>query len=169
MELQGKAIKLRETISSLWDRLDIEQEERDSFNKDTTGYTTTTIAKVSTKIINFCRNAMLITVTICYFQLEAETERLHEMKKENMAKFVQATRDELSKIWDSCFYGDEQRKEFAPAFSDDYTDDLLSAHESELDRMRGFYKDNEDVYKLVHKRENLWKKFTELEVSKVHP
>ena len=51
MELQGKAIKLRETISSLWDRLDIAQEERDSFNKDTTGYTTTTIAKVSTKII----------------------------------------------------------------------------------------------------------------------
>ena len=51
MELQEKAIKLRETISSLWDRLDIAQEERDSFNKDTTGYTTTTIAKVSTKLI----------------------------------------------------------------------------------------------------------------------
>lgn len=89
---------------------------------------------------------------------------MNEMKKENMAKFVQATRDELNKIWDSCFYGDEQRREFAPAFSDDYTDDLLSAHESELDRMRGFYKDNEGIYKLVQKRENLWKKFIELEV-----
>ena len=97
-------------------------------------------------------------------QLEAETERLNELKKENMAKFVQATRDELNKIWDSCFYGEQQRREFAPAFSDDYTDDLLNAHESELDRMRGFYKDNEDVYKLVQKRENLWKKFLELEV-----
>lgn len=106
---------------------------------------------------------MLIAM-IVLLQLEAETERLNEMKKENMAKFVQATRDELSKIWDNCFYGDEQRREFAPAFSDDYIDDLLSAHESELDRMRGFYKDNVDVYKLVQKRENLWKKFTELEV-----
>lgn len=164
MELQGKAIKLRETISSLWYRLDIAQEERDSFSKDTTGYTTTTIAKVGTKSSSI---AMLITVTIL-LQLEAETKRLHKMKKENMAKFVQATRDELSKIWDNCFYGDEQRKEFAPAFSDDYTDDMLSAHESELDRMRGFYKDNEDVYKLVQKRENLWKKFTELEVRSTH-
>ena len=82
----------------------------------------------------------------------------------NMSKFVDATRQELSKIWDSCFYGKEQRREFAPAFSDDYTDDLLSAHESELDRMRGFYKDNEDVFKLVQKRENLWKMFLDLEV-----
>ena len=47
VELQGKAIKLRETIISLWDRLDVAQEERYSFNGDTTGYTTTAIAKVS--------------------------------------------------------------------------------------------------------------------------
>jgi protein regulator of cytokinesis 1 len=161
VELQGKAIKLRETITSLWDRLDIAQEERDSFNKDTTGYTTTTIAKVSSKIIFIQCHTYYCAI---YIQLETEMERLHEMKKENMAKFVQATRDELRKIWDNCFYGDEQRREFAPALSDDYTDDLLSAHESELDRMRGFYKDNEDVYKLVQKRENLWKKFIELEV-----
>ena len=87
------------------------------------------------------------------------------MKKENMGKFVQATRDELNKIWDSCYYGKEQRREFAPAFSDDFTDDLLSAHESELDRMRGFYKDNEDIYKLVQKREQLWQKFVQLEVN----
>lgn len=89
---------------------------------------------------------------------------MNELKRVNMAKFVQATREELSKIWDSCFYGGQQRREFAPAFCDDYTDDLLSAHESELDRMRGFYKDNEDIFKLVQKRENLWKKFLELEV-----
>lgn len=82
-----------------------------------------------------------------------------------MAKFIQATRDELSEIWDKCYYGDGQRREFAPAFSDDYTDDMLSAHESELDRMKGFYKDNQDVFKLVEKREHLWKRFLELEVS----
>ena len=46
VELHAKAIKLRETITSLWDRLDITQEERDSFNEDTHGYTTKTIAKV---------------------------------------------------------------------------------------------------------------------------
>ena len=102
------------------------------------------------------------------WQLEEELRCLNKLKKVNMAKFVADTRQELFKIWDSCFYGQEQRREFAPVLSDDYTDDLLSAHESELDRMRGFYKDNEDVYKLVQKRENLWKTFLELEVSHWH-
>ncbi len=49
-------------------------------------------------------------------------------------------------------------------YPDDYTDDLLSAHESELDRMRGFYSDNNDTFKLVEKRENLWNKLQEFEV-----
>ena len=84
---------------------------------------------------------------------------------ENMSKFIQSTREELHKIWDCCFYGVEQRREFAPAFSEDFSDDLLSAHESELDRMQGFYRDNTDVFKLVEKRENMWKKLVELEAS----
>ena len=35
---------------------------------------------------------------------------------------------------------------------DDISDDVLSAHESELDRIRGFYSDNADLFKLVEKR-----------------
>lgn len=46
VELQVKAIKLREMLSSLWERLDIPQEERDLFNDNTPGYSTKTIAKV---------------------------------------------------------------------------------------------------------------------------
>lgn len=49
-------------------------------------------------------------------QLQTEVDRLDELKKQNMAKFVAATRAELHKIWDLCFYGSEQRREFAPAF-----------------------------------------------------
>ena len=41
---------------------------------------------------------------------------------------------------------------------------MLSAHESELDRVRGFYADNKDVFRLVEKRENLWAKMQEFEV-----
>lgn len=48
VQLQGKAIKLREEISSLWERLDIPQEERDLFNDAHPGYTTKIIAKVTT-------------------------------------------------------------------------------------------------------------------------
>ena len=44
-----------------------------------------------------------------------------------------------------------------------FDDDALSAHESELDRMRGFYADNAAVFKLVSKREKLWKQWLDFE------
>jgi len=40
--------------------------------------------------------------------------------------------------------------------ADDFSEDLLSVHESELDRIRGFYADNKEVFRLVEKRESLW-------------
>lgn len=50
--------------------------------------------------------------------------------------------------------------------TDEFSEDMLSAHESELDRMRGFYADNKDVFRLVEKRENLWNKMQEFEVTR---
>ena len=44
-----------------------------------------------------------------------------------------------------------------------FNDDALGAHESELDRMRGFYADNAAVFKLVSKREKLWKQWLDFE------
>jgi len=57
----------------------------------------------------------------CPPQLQAEVDRLNELKRQNMSRFVEATRAELHKIWDLCFYGTEQRREFAPAFSGEQT------------------------------------------------
>ena len=53
--------------------------------------------------------------------------------------------------------------------TDEFSEDMLSAHESELDRMRGFYADNKDVFRLVEKRENLWNKMQEFEVTRGRP
>lgn len=55
-------------------------------------------------------------------QLESEVERLNEMKRANMSKFIAATRTELNKIWNACFYGKQQRQEFGPAYSGEYMD-----------------------------------------------
>ena len=59
----------------------------------------------------------MIVVADKLLQLEAEVERLNVLKKQSLSKFIEATRAELHKIWDLCFYGDEQRKEFAFAYS----------------------------------------------------
>ena len=49
--------------------------------------------------------------------------------------------------------------------ADEFTDDSLSAHESELDRISGFYADNVEVFKLVEKRDSMWRQKLEMEVS----
>ena len=87
------------------------------------------------------------------------------MKRQHMETFILKTRTELRDIWVDCFFGVQQQREFAPAFVDGpFDDDLLSAHESELDRMRGFYQDNLDTFELVKKREDLYRQYLELEV-----
>lgn len=47
---------------------------------------------------------------------------------------------------------------------DDFSEDLLSAHESEVDRMRGFYQDNKEIFELLEKRDKLWQQQLELDV-----
>ena len=50
------------------------------------------------------------------------------------------------------------------SLSDDFSEDLLSAHESEVDRIRGFHQDNKEIFELLEKREKLWQQQLELEV-----
>lgn len=52
-----------------------------------------------------------------YIQLQAEVGRLNILKQCHLEQFIEATRVELHKVWDQCFYGDNQRKEFAPAYN----------------------------------------------------
>ena len=49
-------------------------------------------------------------------QLDTELIRLEELKRVNMQKFIEATRVELVKVWDQCFFGHHQRQEFSPYF-----------------------------------------------------
>ena len=50
-------------------------------------------------------------------------------------------------------------------YAEEFSDDALSAHESELDRMNGFYADNVNVFKMVEKRQKLWDQKMIFEVS----
>ncbi len=82
-----------------------------------------------------------------------------------MDTFISKTRDELRNIWKDCLFGIQQQREFAPAFVEDkFDDDLLSVHESELDRMRGFYQDNLEIFKLIKTREDMFQQYCALEV-----
>ena len=42
-------------------------------------------------------------------RLEEEVERLEELKKANIEKFVTNLRDELHQLWDECYFSEKQR------------------------------------------------------------
>ncbi len=107
---------------------------------------------------------MYALLHVLFLQLKEELDRLTELKKANMKLLICNTRTELHKAWDKCHYGDSQRREFLPAFSDDYRDDVLGDLESELDRVNGFYRDNEELFQKVEKRETMWTQYQELVV-----
>ena len=52
-----------------------------------------------------------------FAQLGKELERLEVLKRQNLKRFIEATRTELDKVWTKCHYGEEQKREFVPAFT----------------------------------------------------
>jgi len=65
----------------------------------------------------------MIEIAIIYnfkMQLEKESERLELLKRQNLKRFIQATRTELEKVWNKCHYGEQQKREFAAAFTGEY-------------------------------------------------
>lgn len=145
-QLEGRALGLRQQIESLWTRLNITEEDQLAFNEANKGHKPRVVTR-----------------------LEEELSRLIELKKENMKLLISNTRSELHKIWDKCLYGDLQRREFSPAFSDEYRDDVLGDLESELDRMSGFYRDNLDLFQKLAKREMMWTQYQELVAKNSDP
>lgn len=49
-------------------------------------------------------------------QLQLETDRLEELKLQNLRHVVEAARAELADYWDRCFYSPEQRQAFRPYY-----------------------------------------------------
>jgi protein regulator of cytokinesis 1 len=145
-ELSEYISGLRTSIVSLWNRLEVESKVQEAFMESCTGPK----PEIAEKFQN-------------------ELDRLEELKKLHMKRFIEATRHELAEVWDMCYFGPQQRQQFAPFFTDVYDENTLGEHESELDRMKGFYRDHIDLLKLITKREDLWKKMLEAEARANDP
>ncbi|XP_053437881.1 protein regulator of cytokinesis 1 isoform X3 [Nycticebus coucang] len=131
---------LRAKIRELWDRLQIPEEEREAVAMVMTG----SKAKV--------RKA-----------LQLEVDRLEELKMQNMKKVIEAIRVELAEYWDRCFYSQEQRQDFAPYYTEDFTEDLLQIHDAEVVKLKDYYETHKELFEGVQKWEESWKLFLEFE------
>ena len=49
--------------------------------------------------------------------------------------------------------------------SENYTEESLNLHEHQIRILRGFYEENKAIFKLVEKREMMWKRLMEFEVK----
>lgn len=144
-ETKERVEKMKEDLLVLWKYLD-EPETYNSFLEKYPGYCAATV------------NA-----------LNAEIKRCKEKKKENICKYVMQLRFELVNLWDLCKYCEAERNSFAAFHSNTFTENLLTLHEIEVEKMQKFYNDNRVIFELLEQRESLLKKTKELIQRETNP
>ncbi|XP_013400479.1 protein regulator of cytokinesis 1-like isoform X2 [Lingula anatina] len=132
-DAQDLVEKLNEQLFWLWDRLVIPQEERSAFKEANKG--------IKPKVIQAIRD---------------EIARCEQLKLQNIQRFVEGIRTELSNWWDKCFYSKEKREEFTAFNDDNFTEELLEQHDVELSKVRNYYEENKALLDRVHKWQEMW-------------
>ena len=139
---EWKLKELRSTVEGLWDRLNVEEADRRRFLASNRG--------CGIRQIN---------------EFEAELDRLNELKRQNLHLFVEDARYKLQELWDSLYFSEEEMLEFTPAFSDVYSDALLSAHEDEIARLEALKGQRAPMLQLIDKHRSLIKDRDDLAAS----
>ncbi|XP_059485008.1 protein regulator of cytokinesis 1-like isoform X2 [Neocloeon triangulifer] len=134
--------QLRMKLAHLWDRLEVDVDDRAIFMENNPGIRKNTRQELRSEII-----------------------RCEELKKQNMEKFTLRMRDELINLWDQCHVSDEEREAFAPFKSLDFTEELLEQHEVEVKRYEAFLEENKEVFNLLSRRAELWERMCQLEIA----
>ncbi|EEP79964.1 conserved hypothetical protein [Uncinocarpus reesii 1704] len=129
---ERKIKDLRAAVESLWDRLGVEEADRKGFLAANRG--------CGLRAIN---------------EFEEELARLNELKRQNLHLFVEDARCRLQELWDSLYYSEEEMLDFTPAFSDVYSDALLSAHEAEIARLEALKEQRAPALELIDKHRSL--------------
>ncbi|MCI4382093.1 hypothetical protein PGIGA_G00259660 [Pangasianodon gigas] len=145
-EIEAACVSYRSRIAELWERLQIPQEERDSIAEH---------VQCSKK-----RNMDA---------LHAEVERLEELKMKNIQSVIESIRAEIEILWEKCFYSLDQRHAFTAYYSDNFTEELLTLHEQEEQRLKQHYEQHRELYNGVTSWQSNWTLFQELEKKATDP
>jgi len=137
---QKEVMMLEEKMDSLYARLQLRMDVKHEFLASCQGHSQSTITR-----------------------LRDEVERLEEIKKANIEKFVNTLRNELHKLWDLCFYSPAQRNAFQPLHSIDFTENLLEMHELEVESVKNHLEIHRDLYEKVRQWQDVWCRAMDLE------
>ncbi|KAH0565142.1 hypothetical protein GP486_001454 [Trichoglossum hirsutum] len=132
--------EIKTMVEALWNRLDVEEDERKRFLNGNRG--------CGMRVIN---------------EFEDELSRLNELKRQNLHLFVEDARCRLQELWDGLYFSEEEMLDFTPAFSG--IDALLSAHESEIARLEVLKEQRAPTLDLIDKYRSLVKDRDDLAAS----
>ncbi|XP_065201261.1 protein regulator of cytokinesis 1-like isoform X2 [Planococcus citri] len=142
VEEQNELItQLKDKVGLLWDRLDIDHEEREKFIVRT--------AKKSNKSV--------------LKEYRDELERCEELKKANIETVILRLRNDIVDLWDRCHISEEERNAYTDFVSTDFNEELLESHEREVSQLTKFYEETSNLYSLAEKWFELWNKMLLLE------
>ncbi|TSK13513.1 Protein regulator of cytokinesis 1 [Bagarius yarrelli] len=139
-EIEQTCVLYRGRIAELWERLQIPQEDKDSISEH---------MQCSKK-----RNMDALHV---------EVARLEELKMKNIQNVIESIRAEIEILWEKCFYSLHQRQAFTAYNSDHFTEELLTNHEQELQRLKQHYEHHRELYHGVTSWQSNWTLYQELE------
>ncbi|XP_073688098.1 protein regulator of cytokinesis 1a isoform X2 [Garra rufa] len=145
-ESEALCVSIRGRIEELWEMLQFPEEERESLMPNAH---TTTKSKLNA--------------------LQAELQRLEELKKKNIERVIRTIRSEIVKFWEKCYYSPEQRQAFTPYHSDDLDEEVLREHELELERLKQDYTEHSEMYDAVSTWSSNWTLYQELEKKATDP
>lgn len=136
---------MRKRLKQLWRYLDVPEEQQKKFDK-----------------------YVEITQTT-YDKLHYEVERCEQIKKENIRVFIERVRVEIEEYWEKCLKSESERLRFPPFTANTFNEDVLELHEDELRNLKSFYENNEQIFKLIEERQELWSQMEILQNKEQDP
>ncbi|CAH8847003.1 unnamed protein product [Trichobilharzia szidati] len=89
-------------------------------------------------------------VSASFFQhLKTELERLKQLRLKNLTSFISKCQTELVVWWENCFVGEDDRDSRLTSGNEDLNESLLTSLESEIDRWKTFYLENETLFRAI--------------------
>ncbi|KZO94497.1 hypothetical protein CALVIDRAFT_538955 [Calocera viscosa TUFC12733] len=145
-ERESRIQEIYDRLEGLWRRLGVGEREVDGFVEANRG-----------------------SSELCVAAYEQEFQRMQELKREKMVLFVANAREEVAALWDEMMYGEEERERFAPFFDEDHSEELLTRHESEIERLRTEREEKAPILTHVQKYFQLCDEERELEAAAQDP
>ncbi|KAI8068351.1 microtubule associated protein-domain-containing protein [Gongronella butleri] len=138
--------EIMQLLYRLWDRLQIDDEHRAHFIETYKGCTAEDVQAH-----------------------EDELDHMLQLKSERVQDFILDARNEMENLWNQLYLSQQERDTFAYFHSDEYTDTLLQAHETEVERLKHLVEDRKYILDKVERHMKLLQELRDFEESTNDP